>query len=59
MNEYVEIYTNSLNQIIGYSNYSLLVSLGNSKDPLNQIKLKNVIFAILLLMQLDLMEKVI
>ena len=39
MNEYFEKYTNSLNQIIGYSNYSLLVSLDDSGDPLKQISL--------------------
>ena len=39
MNEYIEKYSNSLSQIIGYSNYSLLMSLDNSGDPLKQISL--------------------
>ena len=39
MEYYIEKYTSSLNQIIGYTNYSLLVSLDNSGDPLKQISL--------------------
>ena len=39
MKDYIEKYTRSLNQIIGYTNYSLLISLDNSGDPLKQISL--------------------
>ena len=39
MKDYVEKYTSSLSQIIGYTNFSLLVSLDNSGDPLKQISL--------------------